>query len=171
MIDKNRVLLGVVLAGSVLGLAACSDSEAEVTATDSGARASVQLDLYKSPSCGCCGSWMEHAQKYGFSSAVHDSDDLSGIKQSLGIAPRYRSCHTAVSADGYLFEGHVPAKLVRQFLENPPPDALGLAVPGMPLGSPGMEMGDRFTPYPVLLLKKGGGQELYAEISEPSMQY
>ncbi len=171
MIKMKRTLAALLLAGTVSGLAACSDSEAEVNRSGAPAASTVELALYKSPSCGCCSSWMEHAQQYGFSAAVHHSDDLAGIKQQLGVAPPYRSCHTAVSPEGYLFEGHVPAKLIQQFLNNPPSDALGLAVPGMPLGSPGMEMGEQFTPYPVLLLKKGGGHELYAQITDPSMQY
>ena len=73
-----------------------------------------------------------------------------------------QSCHTGVSADGYFFEGHIPAKFVTAFLANPPENAAGLAVPGMPAGSPGMEMGDRFNPYSVILVKKDGTTEVYA---------
>lgn len=170
---KQTMLFGLMLSGSVI-LAGCNDSEAQ--SAGEGARAgtelaSTELELFKSPTCGCCESWLEHARKYAFSAIVHDTEDMAGVKQRLGIAPVYRSCHTAVSKEGFVFEGHVPARLVQQFLANPPANALGLAVPGMPLGSPGMEMGDRFTPYPVLLLKQDGSHTPYAEIDEPSQQY
>ncbi|MGB2130858.1 MAG: DUF411 domain-containing protein, partial [Marinobacterium sp.] len=83
----------------------------------------------------------------------------------------FQSCHTAVSESGYVFEGHVPARLVKQFLANPPEGALGLTAPGMPMGSPGMEMGSRFDPYQVLLMKQDGGYEVYANIERQSEQY
>jgi hypothetical protein len=89
----------------------------------------------------------------------------------MGLQGQYHSCHTAVSEQGYLFEGHVPAKLMQDFLEQPPADALGLAVPGMPMGSPGMEVDDRFSPYQVLLVKKDGSYEVYATIEEQADQY
>ena len=91
----------------------------------------------------------------------------SGFVQQddLGIAPRFRSCHTAVTEEGYAFEGHVPAKLVQRFLDNPPEAALGLAVPGMPAGSPGMEMGDRVDQYSVFILYKDGRSEHFAEVN------
>ncbi|TCK08718.1 DUF411 domain-containing protein [Marinobacterium mangrovicola] len=170
-LGKKLVFAGIV-AGSSLVLAACSDSEAQDGASASvNAGAPVTLDVYKSPTCGCCESWIEHADKHGFESAIHHPQNLNGVKDDLGIAPRFRSCHTAVTEDGYAFEGHVPAKLVQRFLDNPPEGALGLAVPGMPAGSPGMEMGDRFDPYPVVLLYKDGRFELYEEINEQEMQY
>ncbi|WP_369802079.1 DUF411 domain-containing protein [Microbulbifer sp. Q7] len=82
-----------------------------------------------------------------------------------------QSCHTSVSADGYVFEGHIPAKLIRQFLRNPPAGARGLAVPAMPLGSPGMEVGDRFTPYKVLQLNRDGSTSVYANIDHFEQQH
>ena len=75
---------------------------------------------------------------------------LDGIKLEAGISPAARSCHTAISTDGYVFEGHIPSRYIRQFLAAPPEGARGLVVPGMPVGSPGMEMGDRFDPYDIL---------------------
>jgi len=89
---------------------------------------------------------------------------------STRFAPRYQSCHTAVSSHGYVFEGHVPARHIKAFLANPPADAIGLAVPGMPLGSPGMEVGSRFDPYEVLLLKKDGSSEVFARVDSPAQQ-
>ncbi len=97
--------------------------------------------------------------------------DLAALKQSKLIAPRYRSCHTAVSEQGYIFEGHVPAKFIAQFLATPEQDALGLAVPAMPVGSPGMEMGDKFMPYQVLLLRDDGSHTVYAHINRYEEQF
>ena len=85
---------------------------------------------------------IEHAEGYGFDSEIFHPRNLNGIKDEYGIPPRYRSCHTAVSPDGYVFEGHIPAKIVREFLESPPEDAIGLTVPAMPVGSPGMEVAE-----------------------------
>ena len=125
----------------------------------------IVLEVYKSPTCGCCELWVEHADANGFKSQVHHPDDLNTIKDKFGIAPEYQSCHTAVSPDGYIFEGHIPARLVKQFLNEKPAGAIGLAVPGMPLGSPGMEVGDRITPYDVVLLRKDGNHSVYARVT------
>ncbi|WP_432695522.1 DUF411 domain-containing protein [Marinobacterium sp. YM272] len=171
-LGKKLVFAGLIT-GSSLILAACSDTEAQDGAgsTQATAAGPVALDVYKSPTCGCCESWIEHADTHGFTSNIHHPENLNGVKDELGIAPRFRSCHTAVTEEGYAFEGHVPAKLVQRFLDNPPEGALGLAVPGMPAGSPGMEYGDRFDPYPVVLLYEDGRFELYEEINEQEMQY
>lgn len=131
----------------------------------------VTLDVYKSETCGCCEGWNEHMQDQDFGVTSHHPVDLAAKKQSLGVAPRYQSCHTGVSADGYVFEGHVPAKLVSRFLEEKPEGAIGLAVPGMPVGSPGMEVEDRFAPYDVLLLKEDGSAEVYARMETAQDQY
>ncbi|MEX1031727.1 MAG: DUF411 domain-containing protein [Cellvibrionaceae bacterium] len=131
----------------------------------------VSLDVYKSETCGCCQEWIDYMEEQAFAVTTYHPVDLAGQKQQLGIAPQYQSCHTAVSADGYVFEGHIPAKLVTRFLEEKPQDAIGLAVPGMPLGSPGMEVDDRFTPYQVLLLKKDGSTEVYASMETAAAQY
>ncbi len=95
---------------------------------------------------------MSHIEAADFSVAVHHPSDLNKLKDDKGILPRYQSCHTAINQEGYVFEGHIPADVIKRFLSNPPANALGLAVPGMPVGSPGMEMGDRYDEYDVLLL-------------------
>jgi len=128
------------------------------------------LEVFKSPTCGCCEGWIEHADQAGFSNKALHPDDLAGLKTGYGIEPQFRSCHTAVSADGYVFEGHVPARYVQAFLAQPPAGAIGLAVPGMPVGSPGMEMGDEFMPYQVLLLKYDGAAEVYAQVDAAADQ-
>ncbi len=133
--------------------------------------ATIAMDLYKSPTCGCCGKWAEHAEDRGFSLTTHHPADLNKVKLERGVAASYQSCHTAVSAEGFVFEGHIPARFIQQFLAAPPADAIGLAVPAMPAGSPGMEMGDRFTPYQVLLLKRDGSAAVFAEVNTPLEQY
>ncbi len=107
------------------------------------------LKVYKSPSCGCCGAWVSHMHSAGFRGIVRDVPDLHPIKKKLGVAPDLWACHTAV-IDGYVIEGHVPAREVIRLL-NERPKGIGLAVPGMPIGSPGMEQGDRRDPFQVFL--------------------
>lgn len=131
----------------------------------------LSLQVYKSPTCGCCQQWVEHMRQAGFTAHVHDEDNLEPIKQNHGLPWNARSCHTAVSAEGYVFEGHVPASIVKRFLAERPADARGLAVPEMPMGSPGMEMGDKFTPYEVWVLKKNGATEVYTRVETQAEQY
>lgn len=131
----------------------------------------LALEIYKSPTCGCCNKWIDHLHAQDFNTSVHHPQDLNKEKILRGILPRYQSCHTAESADGFVFEGHVPAKFIKRFLEERPEGAIGLAVPGMPLGSPGMEAGDKFMPYQVLLLKSDGGSEVYASMQTAGDQY
>lgn len=113
------------------------------------ASASESMTVYKSPWCGCCGAWVEHLKAHGFSVNVVQMDDLAAVKERYGIAPQLQSCHTGV-IDGYVIEGHVPAQDVTRLLAERP-EARGIAVPGMPVGSPGMEQGDQRDPYAVLL--------------------
>tara|TARA_R110002072_G_scaffold54816_7_gene143430 strand:+ start:11677 stop:12189 length:513 start_codon:yes stop_codon:yes gene_type:complete len=129
------------------------------------------LTVYKNPSCGCCEKWVTHVEKSGFETVIHDRNDLSGFKSAKGIESEYRSCHTAVSKNGYVFEGHVPAKHIQNFLAEKPENVLGLSAPGMGMGSPGMEMGGKFKPYKVLLLKKDGSSEVYASINSYKEQF
>lgn len=107
------------------------------------------LKVYKSPSCGCCGAWVHHMRGAGFRVVATDITDLRPIKHKLGVFPELRSCHSAV-IDGYVIEGHVPAREVVHLLRDHP-KAIGLAVPGMPVGSPGMEQGSRRDPFQVIL--------------------
>ncbi|AUD80056.1 hypothetical protein CW740_05995 [Kangiella profundi] len=106
----------------------------------------------------------------GFEAKIHHPADLNRIKADHGIAPKYQSCHTAVTSDGYVFEGHIPAHFVQQFLENPSEGSIGLSVPGMPVGSPGMEMGNKFMPYQVWLLKNDGSAEVFASVNSRDQQ-
>ena len=122
------------------------------------------LLVHKTPTCGCCKKWVKHLEANNFSTMIKDHQNLQKVKEQHSIKPKYQSCHTAVSQDGYVFEGHIPSKFIKQFLANPEADAIGLAVPGMPLGSPGMEVEGRFMPYDVLVLYKDGSSKVYAEV-------
>jgi hypothetical protein len=122
------------------------------------------LVVHKTPTCGCCKKWMKHLKENGFNTDPQDHQNLNGIKDMHNIKPEYRSCHTAVSSDGFIFEGHIPSKYIKQFLSENHDDAIGLSVPGMPLGSPGMEFENRFMPYEVLILFKDGSSKVYAEV-------
>ena len=112
------------------------------------------LEVYKSPTCGCCGAWVDHMKENGYDVVVHEQQNLQSIKEKAGILPGQGSCHTAFIGD-YVIEGHVPASDVDRLLAERP-DAKGLTVPGMPVGSPGMEMGDRVDAYDVLLFDESG---------------
>lgn len=107
------------------------------------------ITVHKTPWCGCCNDWVEHLRADGFSVTVHEHEDLSPIRSRLDVPLALGSCHTA-EVDGYAIEGHVPAADIRRLLAERPESVRGLAVPGMPVGSPGMEMGDRKDPYDVV---------------------
>ncbi len=144
----------------------CADGEKLAVKT----AATTHLDVYKSRTCQCCQHWVDHVESAGFDTKTHHPEDLSRIKTQYGITPEFQSCHTAVSKGGYVFEGHIPARFVQQFLADPPDGATGLSVPGMPVGSPGMEIGDRLEPYKIWLLKKDGLAEVFAVVSRPDQQ-
>lgn len=122
------------------------------------------LTVYKNPGCGCCSAWAEHLKESGFSVSVTERSAQNTGAWQIGIAPEHRSCHTAVSEEGHVFEGHIPASIIQRFVDEQPADANGLSVPGMPIGSPGMESGGRVDPYDVLLLKADGTVEVFAHI-------
>lgn len=118
------------------------------------------IEVWKSPSCGCCHGWVEHLQKNGFEVKAHDVPGPADYREKFGLAAQYGSCHTA-KVEGYVLEGHVPAREIRRLLKEKP-QALGLAVPGMPVGSPGMEVdGGRINPYEVLLISKDNRSSVY----------
>lgn len=121
------------------------------------------LRVFKSATCGCCSSWIKHMTQNGFEAHAEDvaAGELARIKRDAGIGPKYASCHTAMIG-GYSIEGHVPAADVKRLLKEKP-DAVGLAVPGMPIGSPGMEAGETREPYDVLLIKRDGTSEVWSK--------
>lgn len=114
-----------------------------------------EITVHKTPTCGCCGAWVTHLEENGFTVKVeeHSQGALNRIKQKLGVPEAMESCHTGI-IDGYLVEGHVPASDIKRLIaERPAVD--GLSVPGMPIGSPGMEMGDQKDRYDVIAFGKG----------------
>lgn len=118
------------------------------------------VDVYKSPTCGCCSKWVDHLKANGFKVRSHNTNDVVAHKARLGVPYGYGSCHTA-EVGGYLVEGHVPAKEIKRLLKEKP-RARGLVVPGMVTGSPGMEAGSRKDPYEVFLVNRDGSTQTYA---------
>lgn len=121
----------------------------------------VYAEVWKDPNCGCCKDWVAHLQKNGFKVKVNDLGN-EAIRTRLGVEAKYGGCHTALIG-GYAIEGHVPAREILRLLKERP-DAVGLSVPGMPVGSPGMDgpvYGNRTDTYAVLLLKKGSAPTIY----------
>jgi hypothetical protein len=120
------------------------------------------IEVWKSSTCQCCGAWVKHLEANGFAVKVNDTTTgaLAALKREAGIGDKLASCHTA-KIDGYFVEGHVPGSDIKRLVAERP-DAVGLAVPGMPVGSPGMEQGDEFEPYDVLLVEKDGSTEVFA---------
>ncbi|EDQ00429.1 DUF411 domain-containing protein [Shewanella benthica] len=171
-ISKKLMLIPLLMATGLLGAGAVNYMGREalsgnVTASkDAAITAQVHsLAVYKDPNCGCCGKWIDYMDNHGFDAKAHDTEQLSSLKQAKGIPANVQSCHTAISSQGFVFEGHIPATYVHQFLNDTPPGAIGLAVPAMPVGSPGMEYGDQFRPYQVLLLNKDGSRSVYGEVN------
>ena len=123
--------------------------------------ATPSLSVAKTPTCGCCGAWVAHMRAAGFAVDVADvsQEALWAIKDSLSITPELSSCHTG-RIEGYFVEGHVPAADVVRLLSERP-DALGLTVPGMPIGSPGMEMGAQKDAFDTLLVLRDGSTQVF----------
>lgn len=126
----------------------------------SGLAQAAEIDVYRDPNCGCCHAWIEHLEENGFEVNDHVTPQVAALKQELGVSPALRSCHTAIYK-GVFIEGHVPAGDILSLDENS--NLRGLAVPGMPVGSPGMEMGDRRDAYQVIAVSNDGTQSVYSE--------
>lgn len=120
----------------------------------------LTIDVHRDANCGCCKAWISHLQDNGFTVNDHVEADMSAVKQRLGVPPRLASCHTGV-IDGKFVEGHVPAADILKLRERP--DLLGAAVPGMPMGSPGMEYGDRVDAYQVIGLDRESQDQVLAD--------
>jgi len=145
---KTMIVIGVLIAGvSVLFFAE--------PARKAGA---MDIVVYKSPSCNCCDKWVDHVRGAGFNVTTRNSNNMDDIKSSYGIMPGLRSCHTAI-VEGYVVEGHVPANDIRRLLQERPAVA-GLAVSGMPMGSPGME-GPYKDPYNIIAFDRNGRTTVY----------
>ncbi len=158
-----RLLLPVL----ALTLAACqapaTDGPAEAAAVATAPDPSLPvLTVYKSPTCGCCSTWAQAMERDGFRVETVDVDDLAAVRDSLGVPGDLTACHTA-TVGGYTVEGHVPPAEVRRLLAERP-EARGIAVPGMPIGSVGMEQGDQRQPYDVLLISDDGEAAVYSHV-------
>jgi len=166
------VRAAIVLPTALLTLAACGRPDAQLARTAEGRAAAAPESpaeaprlppvlVYKTEGCGCCNAWVEHLRAAGFEVDARNVADIASIKAGAGIIPAVSSCHTAL-VDGYVVEGHVPADVIERMLAERP-DIAGLTVPGMPVGSPGME-GDGAEPYEVLALDRQGRTSVYAKI-------
>lgn len=124
------------------------------------AQSSAPVEVFKSPYCGCCGKWVEHLRQNGFQVNTHDVEDVTAARKKMGMPDRLGSCHTA-KIGGYVVEGHVPAADIQRLLKEKP-KALGLAVPSMPPGSPGMESAKPVR-YQTLLVRTDGTTQVFAQ--------
>jgi hypothetical protein len=150
--QRRMLLLGAVILGSSALPAVAAPQ-------------SVAVQVWKDPNCGCCKDWIAHLQQNGFTARVIDQGN-NAMRSRLGMPQKYGSCHTAL-VQGYVIEGHVPAADIRRLLKEKP-RALGLAVSGMPIGSPGMDgpaYGGQRDPYQVLLIQKDGSVEIFNSYS------
>lgn len=137
------------------------ESAADASTAQRPAAAAAEATLatvYKSPTCGCCTKWVEHLQEHGFRVEVRDTSDVQPVKARHGLPGNLASCHTALIG-GYVVEGHVPADVIRRLLRERPPVA-GVAVPGMPMGSPGME-GPYKDDYDIVSFTREGATQVY----------
>lgn len=159
---------------SLLGIlflaAACTDANADsapdVAGTPLAQATAAAQDLptvlvYKTPTCGCCNGWVEHMEAAGFAVDARNVTDIMTVKHDSGVPVSMSSCHTSI-IDGYVVEGHVPAEQVMRLLAERP-DIAGIAAPGMPIGSPGME-GRNAQPYEVLSFTHSGESAVFAEV-------
>ncbi len=152
----RRALNKIILTASILGF-----SSAAI-----GSATQPLIEVWKSPTCGCCNDWIKHLQANGFQVRAIDKGNTA-IRKELGMPTRYGSCQTA-KIDGYVIEGHVPAKEIKRLLKERPA-ALGLSVPEMPIGTPGMdgpEYGGQVDPYNVLLIRRDGSASVYQAYKE-----
>lgn len=122
------------------------------------------VTVYKSPNCQCCSEWVTHMREQGFSVEIESKLNMKPVKNQVGLPGSLAACHTAV-VDNYVVEGHVPAQDVKRLLREQP-DVRGLSVPGMPVGSPGMERGDRVEPYEVLTFTPAGDTTVFARYGQ-----
>jgi hypothetical protein len=154
---RHILLAGIAL--PALSLIGCGRQKESPTAKPSDS--AQRVVVYKNESCGCCKEWVKHLERAGFSVQVHDLDNLGPTKERVGIPPAMGSCHTA-EVEGYFVEGHVPADDIKRLLRERPAGK-GLTVPGMPVGSPGMEVpSGEIAPYDVFLVAQDGTTSVFA---------
>ena len=158
-LSSRRRVLGWTAAGLTAWMAGPSWAQKKAAGGTPDAR--PQVEVWKDVNCGCCNDWIEHMEEHGFSVKAHDTGN-NWVRARLGLDRKYGSCHTAL-VDGYVIEGHVAASEVKRLLSERP-EALGLAVPGMPIGSPGMDgpvYGGQRDRYDTLLVDRKGGAKVF----------
>ena len=163
LFSMTRFSLPVLLVVALLA-AGCASGDAESNADGTAVADDLpQVTVYKSATCNCCARWVDHMKQAGFPVETRNKADLQAKKEQLSVPERLRSCHTA-SVDGEVIEGHVPARVVKGYLRGKERKrAKGLAVPGMPVGSPGMEMPNRpAQPYRVIAFQGDGRAGVYS---------
>lgn len=169
--SSRRELLsgaGAALSLLVIGCAPSSErraADAKGSGTGEARPERLSMIVHRDPSCGCCEAWAQLARNAGFDARIVDEPDMAAVKRRLGVPQAVASCHTAV-AENLVFEGHVPLAQVRRLLDTRPGGISGLAVPGMPIGSPGMEMPDgRREPFQVLAFDGSGRTSLFFNVA------
>ncbi|HFB66437.1 MAG TPA: DUF411 domain-containing protein [Aeromonadales bacterium] len=163
LINKNKFIFFIAV--SVILLISSYSQGSDISTVESSPKSAItSLNVYKRANCSCCNKWASYMRENGFQIKVHSLDNLSTIKARYNISQDLRSCHTSASTNGFVFEGHIPAKFIKQFLNNVPENASGLALPAMPLGTPGMEYGSRFNPYIIYLTHIKGIKSIYADV-------
>lgn len=167
-ISRRTLLYGGMAFGGLI-LAGCSPAGGQKSSSSENASAGETLPtaqkaamtVYRDPSCGCCEAWAQIAEDAGYQVTLLDDNNMTAVKQRLGVPGELASCHTAV-VDDYVVEGHVPLNQVDRLLRERPTDIRGIAVPGMPIGSPGMEVPDgRTEPFQVIAFDAQGGTSIY----------
>jgi len=160
MLNRKWLLsLGVVIITGSFGTGiytAVNFSQADTLSSEA-----LEITSYRNPNCGCCHSWLEHLKAEGFTVKDNVTKNLEPIKTKNNIPQDLMACHTAV-INGYLVEGHIPASNIKRLIKDKP-NVAGIAVPGMPIGSPGMESGDMKEPYTVFTFTDQGETEVYQE--------
>ena len=156
-------VVGLLVAGCAQADATpdASDTALAVASADTPGGSLPSVLVYKTPTCGCCNGWIEHLEAAGFTVEARNITDIMSVKRDGGVPVAMTSCHTAL-IDGYVVEGHVPIDQIERLLSERP-DIAGIAVPGMPVGSPGME-GRNAKPYQVLSFSRDGSTSVFAEI-------
>lgn len=160
--QRELAFAGAVAAAIVIGAAVVKSQQAPARPARTPAPAVQQANkvvVYKTPTCGCCGKWVDYMRANGFTVEVHDQADVTPIKRAAGVPEALESCHTA-QIGGYVVEGHVPVESIRRMLRERPAIA-GIAVAGMVTGSPGMEMGNQHPPYDVTSFTRDGHTAVY----------
>ncbi|MEX1057592.1 MAG: DUF411 domain-containing protein [Natronospirillum sp.] len=158
-------LAAIVVAAGATTLTLSTSETAEAPSSQAAASTSgPAITIYKNPNCGCCKSWAEHLEVNGFKTTIIETNDLNEIKQQYNVPREMASCHTAL-IDDLVIEGHVPASDIVAYLENPQFNAIGLSVPGMVQGSPGMETGVK-QDYQVVTFRANGQQSVFREYKD-----